>query len=130
MKIKNIDLGKSKIAKISILLYLLSINIVQADDLEYFGKLIYESHFGLKNLYEVSCRELDFLVDFSVNKEYVIGSRMMGGGFGGCVLNIIDKNHIDDYIREISDIYKNTFSFDLTSDIVEVSDGIKIKKVG
>ena len=99
-------------------------------DLEYFGKLIYESHFGLKNLYEVSCKELDFLVDFSVNKEYVIGSRMMGGGFGGCVLNIIDKNYIDDYIREISDVYKNTFSFDLKSDIVEISDGIKIKKVG
>ena len=57
-----------------------------------FGKLMYDSHNGLKNLYEVSCVELDFIVDYTKKLNYVAGSRMMGGGFGGCTINLIGEH--------------------------------------
>ena len=85
---------------------------------------MYKSHDGLRNLYEVSCDELDFLVDFSMGKEYVVGSRMMGGGFGGCVINLIDSGFMKEYISNISGLYRKKFSLDLSSDIVSISKGL------
>jgi galactokinase len=72
----------------------------------------------------VSCDELDFLVDFSMVKEYVVGSRMMGGGFGGCVINLIDSDFMKEYISNISGLYRKKFSLDLSSDIVSISKGL------
>ena len=54
-----------------------------------FGKLMYQSHYGLKNNYEVSCKELDFLVKQTEMYDGILGARMMGGGFGGCTINLI-----------------------------------------
>ncbi len=54
--------------------------------------MIFGSHDGLKNKYEVSCRELDQLVDIAASTEGILGARMMGGGFGGCTINIIHKD--------------------------------------
>ena len=93
-------------------------------DIYSFGELMYKSHDGLRNLYEVSCDELDFLVDFSMVKEYVVGSRMMGGGFGGCVINLIDSGFMKEYISKISGLYRKKFSLDLSSDIVSISKGL------
>jgi len=64
---------------------------LEKNDFNRFGILMYDSHDGLKNEYEVSCNELDLLVDLTKNMDYVYGSRMMGGGFGGCTINLIRK---------------------------------------
>lgn len=62
---------------------------LEMNDFNKFGMLMYDSHQGLKNEYKVSCNELDLLVDLTKNMDYVYGSRMMGGGFGGCTINLI-----------------------------------------
>ncbi len=69
------------------------------------GQLLYQSHNGLKYLYEVSCPELDFIVDYLHTSEGVSGARMMGGGFGGCVLALIEK----DRMKEISSFIKKKY---------------------
>lgn len=78
--------------------------------LKEFGKLMYQSHYGLRDLYDVSCKELDFLVNFSEEKEYIYGSRMMGGGFGGCTVNLIEEKRISDFTKEVSKAYQKTFN--------------------
>ena len=92
-----------------------------------FGEFMYNSHFGLKNLYEVSCKELDFLVDFTMGYNEVIGSRMMGGGFGGCTINLIEENFINDFIKLISLAYLNKFNIELNVMHVNIGDGVLIK---
>ena len=89
-----------------------------------FGRLMYDSHEGLKNLYEVSCDELDFMVDFSKEHKEILGSRLMGGGFGGCTINLILESFIDEYINKISDEYYKKYSINLESIIGSISDGI------
>ena len=64
----------------------------------------YKSHEGLKNNYEVSCEELDFLVNETKEIDGVIGARMMGGGFGGCTVNLIKSNEIPDVVSKIKEI--------------------------
>lgn len=71
------------------------------DDLEAFGKKMYGSHEGLSNEYEVSCEELDFIVGVSKEHEGVVGARMMGGGFGGCVIHLIKEEAHDAYIKDV-----------------------------
>lgn len=85
---------------------------LESKDLSAFGQLLYASHEGLKNEYEVSCEELDFLVDFSRDKEYVLGSRMMGGGFGGCTLNLLRKDRVEEYTIKVSKAYRQRFSIE------------------
>ena len=63
--------------------------LLQSNDMESFGKLMFKTHEGLRNLYNVSCAELDFLVDKAKHYPQIIGARLMGGGFGGCTINII-----------------------------------------
>ena len=77
---------------------------------EEFGKLIYLSHNGLSQMYEVSCKELDFLVTQTESMDYVLGSRMMGGGFGGCTISLVKADHIDEFKKTISKAYKNEFN--------------------
>jgi len=71
-----------------------------------FGKLMVESHRSLKNDYEVSCPELDFLVNLALKQEGILGARMTGAGFGGCTVNLIEKNYIDAFKKSIKNEYK------------------------
>ncbi|WP_242528087.1 galactokinase [Allomuricauda sp. CAU 1633] len=93
-----------------------------------FGKLLYQSHEGQSKRYEVSCPELDFLVDFSRDWKEVLGARMVGGGFGGCTLNIIHKEAIDDFMNAASEAYKKKFSIELSSFQTVPSEGTTIIK--
>jgi len=79
-------------------------------DLDGVGELINQSHLGLSQLYEVSCTELDFLVEAARGIPGVYGSRMMGGGFGGCTLNIVDSGEVEDIVNQISESYEKKFS--------------------
>ncbi|SHJ19936.1 galactokinase [Aquimarina spongiae] len=99
------------------------------NDLKNFGKLLYECHEGLRYQYEISCKELDFLVDFSKEKDYVLGARMMGGGFGGCTVNLIQSEHVDQYVNEISKAYNDRFNITLDAFLVAPSQGTHQKTI-
>ena len=73
---------------------------------EEFGKQMYGSHYGLKDKYEVSCPELDQLVVIAEECEGVIGARMMGGGFGGCTINLVRKDAVDSLSQHITNNYQ------------------------
>jgi galactokinase len=74
-------------------------------DLKKFGNLMYQSHEGLRDEYEVSCKELDLLFDIARISGDVVGSRMMGGGFGGCTINIVKKDRTESFSKDIKKEY-------------------------
>ncbi|MFV0541288.1 MAG: galactokinase [Aestuariibaculum sp.] len=78
-------------------------------DLKTLGELIYGSHYGLQHQYKVSCHELDFLVDKTKDNPNILGARMMGGGFGGCTINLIAKTEVETFKKYIAEAYKNQF---------------------
>lgn len=95
-------------------------------DIRQLGQNMYQSHFSLQNEYEVSCPELDFLVKKAREKDYILGSRMMGGGFGGCTINIISKNKVAEFVEQVSVEYRNRFGIELTPIEVAIGDGAKV----
>ncbi|MGM0379350.1 MAG: galactokinase [Bacillota bacterium] len=95
------------------------------NNIESFGEKIFESHKSLRDNYEVSCKELDFLVDFVKNKNSVIGARMTGAGFGGCTVNIVKEDNIDKIKKEILQKYYDEFGKKPSIYIADVGDGCK-----
>jgi len=87
---------------------------------------MYETHEGLSSLYEVSCLELDFLVDYAKKNESVIGSRMMGGGFGGCTLNLVHEDGLEDFISNASAAYLQRFQIPLTAFMAMPCNGTQV----
>ena len=73
------------------------------------GQKVFGSHEGLSKWYEVSCKELDFLVDIARKNPGVLGARMMGGGFGGCTINIVKTEAYDAYVAEITEKFEQEF---------------------
>ncbi len=98
--------------------------LLQQNDLTGFGKLMYATHEGLSKLYNVSCTELDFLVEQARANENVIGARLLGGGFGGCTINIIREEAIDKFITQTTVAYQRQFNIELEAYIMEISDGV------
>lgn len=96
---------------------------LEQGNLQDLGQLMYKTHEGLSRDYEVSCKELDFLVSSVKGSEYVLGARMMGGGFGGCTFNIIKNETPESFIEEISGKYLREFGHNLTAYIVDTSNG-------
>ena len=96
---------------------------IENNDLEKLGALIYASHNGLQHQYKVSCDELDFLVDQAKKNKDVLGARMMGGGFGGCTINLIARNKVKDFATSASKAYKNKFNKECSVYFVELSQG-------
>jgi galactokinase len=92
-------------------------------DLKALGEKMFRTHEGLSKEYEVSCKELDFLVDAVRQNPDVLGARMMGGGFGGCTINIVKEEAIQGLISSLSSSYKSAMELELTSYIVETDDG-------
>lgn len=101
-------------------------NALKKGDLEKFGKLMYESHDGLQNKYAVSCPELDFLTQYSLSNSQILGCRMMGGGFGGCTINLIHEDAIDAYVEEVAKAYEEQFDIKLTSFTIAPANGTTI----
>jgi galactokinase len=99
--------------------------LLRAGDLVAFGKLMYSTHKGLRELYEVSCEELDFLVELAGKHPAVIGSRQMGGGFGGCSINIVAGEGIENFIAATSAAYLQKFNITPEAYIVDTADGTK-----
>jgi galactokinase len=86
-----------------------AVESIKKNDLKSLGNLMKETHLGLSNDYEVSCKELDFLFETAIEFEQVLGCRMMGGGFGGCTLNLIKKESIDNVSKEIASKFKKEY---------------------
>jgi galactokinase len=103
-------------------------NALDKGDYTTFGELLFESHKGLQNQYEVSCPELDFLIDQAIKNPDILGARMMGGGFGGCTINIVKKGAADAFINTVAPLYHKQFDKALTRYDVQISKGThKIK---
>jgi galactokinase len=116
---------------------------LKKNDLATFGKLMFQTHDGLQNEYEVSCTELDFLVKaarkFNAERqqptsqipnptytEGVLGARMMGGGFGGCTINLVKTDAIEAFIADMKSAYKLAFDIDLPCHVVTPKNGVEI----
>lgn len=99
---------------------------IKSDDLIGLGKLIYGSHDGLQNQYKVSCDELDFLVDLAKENSDILGARMMGGGFGGCTINLIKKTAVEDFKKTTVESYIKKFGHECSPYEVALSDGTKL----
>ena len=95
-------------------------------NLQGLGNLMFETHQGLSEDYEVSCKELDFLVEAVKPMDGVLGARMMGGGFGGCTINIVKEEKIADLIEELSSKYLLQFGLKLDSYTVQTDNGTSL----
>lgn len=100
-----------------------SVVAMKSNDLVSFGQLMNASHDSLKDDYEVTCPELDFLSAETRKIEGVLGSRMTGAGFGGCTVSIIKNSAVDEYINKVGKLYKEKFGIDASFYISDVGDG-------
>jgi galactokinase len=96
---------------------------LQQNNLTEFGKLMFATHEGLSKLYEVSCEELDFLVELAHQNTNIIGSRLMGGGFGGCTINIVREESLKDFLSSATTAYQKKFEINPEVFEVEIVDG-------
>lgn len=99
--------------------------MLEKGDIAGFGQKMYGSHDGLSDKYEVSCRELDFLVDFTWDIPFVVGARMMGGGFGGCTINLLEVEKTASFKETISKAFKEQFNVELKTYEVVITDGTR-----
>jgi len=95
-------------------------------DIVTLGQLLFETHEGLSKEYEVSCPELDMIVDTLKKEPAVIGSRMMGGGFGGCTINLIKKGEEDAIKTKLTQLYQAAFGIELITYEVRISNGTSL----
>lgn len=95
-------------------------------DLKSLGRKMFQTHDGLSKEYEVSCKELDFLVDAVRNNPDIVGARMMGGGFGGCSINIVKEEAIDPLVKSIGESYEKNMGKELTAYIAQVEEGTSL----
>lgn len=101
---------------------------IKNKDIESLGNLLYQSHYGLSNNYKVSYAELDFLVDKAKENPNILGVRMMGGGFGGCTINLILESEYETFKKEISKKFKEKFNNDCSIYSVKLSQGTHLVK--
>ncbi|MDW8849614.1 galactokinase [Flavobacterium sp. MMLR14_040] len=92
-------------------------------NIELLGQLLFETHYGLSQEYAVSCEELDMLVDTAKADDNVIGSRLMGGGFGGCTINLIKKGHENEVKNKFANLYLDIFGIELKFYDVKIANG-------
>lgn len=102
-----------------------AVSALKADNIELFGQLMNQSHISLRDDYEVSCEEIDILVDLAWNTSGVIGSRITGGGFGGCTVSIVKNDAIDTFIETIGTAYKEKVGHEAEFYTVEIGDGAR-----
>jgi len=89
------------------------------------GKTMTETHWGLSEKYEVSCAELDFLVEQALSEKGVLGARMMGGGFGGCTINLVHKENAAELIHNVGILHQQQFGIDMKHYEVNISEGTR-----
>lgn len=96
---------------------------LEQSDLTKFGELMNSSHKSLRDDYEVSCRELDLLVEIASGCDYVLGARMTGGGFGGSTVNLVERTKLDEFRQEVSTKYRNETGISPDIHVSDPADG-------
>ena len=96
---------------------------LQHGELAEMGRLMYQSHESMRDDYEISCRELDILVEIAANCEGVLGARMTGGGFGGCTVNLVKRAALDEFCAAITEKYKTATGLSSEIYITEAAAG-------
>ena len=99
---------------------------LQKGDIAAFGRELFASHTGLSKSYEVSCKELDFLVELVRGNKGVLGARMMGGGFGGCTLNLVREESLEKLKEQVEDAYYTFSGIRLKTYIASIEEGTAI----
>lgn len=99
---------------------------LEAGDIYSLGQKMFQTHSGLSEEYEVSCKELDFLVNSVRYNPTVIGARMMGGGFGGCTINLVKEEAIPMMAEKLGKEYKKATGLDLTVYVANSENGTHI----
>ena len=100
-----------------------SVEVLKQGDLSAFGKLMNASHESLRDLYEVSCTELDTLVESAQKLDCVLGSRMTGAGFGGCTVSLVKEDGVDEFIEKVGAEYLEKVGYAASFYISEIGDG-------
>ncbi len=100
-----------------------AVDYLKNGDLKAFGKLMHDSHVSLRDDYEVSCKELDILSEEAWKIPGVIGSRMTGGGFGGCTVSIVENDAVEEFKEKISAVYSEKTGLKADFYIADASDG-------
>lgn len=103
-----------------------AVEALKDKNVELFGQLMNASHASLRYDYEVSCEEIDILVDLAQAMPGVIGSRITGGGFGGCTVNIVKNEVVDVFITEIGKEYKEKVGHEAEFYVVDIGDGARV----
>ncbi len=98
---------------------------LQHNDIKTFGKRMFKTHDGLRKLYEVSCKELDILVELVKTNTAVLGARMMGGGFGGCTINIVKEDAVEELIYDTRNAYRDKTGMNLSAYVAVIEEGAK-----
>jgi len=102
---------------------------LKAGDLEELGRLLNESHYSLRDLYEVTGKELDCLTAFARKEVGCLGSRMIGAGFGGCTISIVKKTEVDGFIRRVGKAYHDAIGYKASFYETSIEDGITVEKL-
>lgn len=99
---------------------------LKKNDLATFGKLMFATHEGLSKKYSVSCTELDFLAECAQHLTGVVGARMMGGGFGGCTINIVQADAVATFTQKIQAAFNGLFKITPDVYVTQIEDGVKV----
>ena len=102
-----------------------AVEALKRNDVEQFGKLMNESHISLRDDYEVSCKEIDILVELAWETDGVIGSRITGGGFGGCTVSIVRNDAVDVLKEHVEKEYEKRTGLKPEIYIVDIGDGAR-----
>lgn len=102
-----------------------AVQAIKQNDMVQLGQLLDASHKSLRELYSVSCVELDYIVDKLLPEKRVLGARMMGGGFGGCVIALLEKNSIVSIVNHWKEDYHRTFGREMTSFSIKPETGLR-----
>ncbi|WP_341837701.1 galactokinase [Chitinophaga pollutisoli] len=100
---------------------------LQRNELKAAGALMFASHQGLSKLYEVSCPELDFLAELASQRPEVAGARMMGGGFGGCTINLVETGKVEDFCNFVQEQFRQRYGVVPEIYITSIEDGAKVE---
>ena len=106
-----------------------AVEALKKPDMVLFGELMNMSHESCKTDYEVSCRELDLLVDLARKVPGVLGARMTGAGFGGCTINLVARNRIEEFQQKVGSLYSHSTGLTPQFIITEPEDGVRSWKL-
>lgn len=100
-----------------------AVKALEDNKIDLLGELMIASHNSLRDDYEVTGKELDTLVEESLKQDGVVGARMTGAGFGGCAVSIVNKDKVEDFIKNVGEAYKEKIGYEADFYAVEIGDG-------